>query len=86
MRIKTRVDRINKKITALIKERDNIQEECEHKDIQYTPRGDSGNWDRNDDSYWYEITCLDCGKRFSIDQNRESYEYIKSRNAVEVRK
>lgn len=86
MKVKTKVDRLEKKIQLLMQERMEIQNSCPHNNIQYTPKGDTGNWDRNDDSYWYEIICLDCKKKFSIDQNRDSYEYLKARNAVEVRK
>lgn len=42
--------------------------ECRHPDAEKTYHGDSGNYDPNDDRYWYEFYCPDCGKRWTEDQ------------------
>ncbi len=45
-----------------------LQEECQHPMATRFNRGDTGNWDRGQDSYWVECDCPDCGKHWQEDQ------------------
>jgi hypothetical protein len=45
-----------------------LQTICKHPSADKKYRGDSGNWDRSQDSYWIEFKCPDCGKRWIEDQ------------------
>lgn len=45
-----------------------LKELCLHPDASKKHCGDTGNWDRNEDSYWIEYKCPDCDKRWSVDQ------------------
>jgi hypothetical protein len=45
-----------------------LKELCSHPDTSKKHCGDTGNWDRNQDSYWIEYRCPDCGKFWSVDQ------------------
>ena len=52
--------------TKIIKDiQDNL---CKHVGHEIVPKGDTGNWCRQDDSYWYEHACDICGKRWHTDQ------------------
>lgn len=44
-----------------------LRKECPHMIGEYIYKGDSGNWSSSDDSYWKELTCSDCGKRWVED-------------------
>lgn len=33
--------------------------------------GDTGNWDPNDNHYWVDFRCEDCGKQWSEEQQKE---------------
>lgn len=48
-------------------ERD-LQEICQHPSATKVNKGDTGNWDRSQDSYWRECKCPDCGKQWNEDQ------------------
>jgi hypothetical protein len=48
-------------------ERD-LQNLCAHPNASKKYRGDTGNWDRTQDSYWIEHRCPDCGKFWSVEQ------------------
>lgn len=41
---------------------------CTHINASKKYCGDTGNWDRNADSYWIEYKCSDCNKRWREDQ------------------
>lgn len=45
-----------------------LQNLCKHPNADKKYNGSTGNWDRNDDSYWIEYKCPDCDKRWSEDQ------------------
>jgi len=59
---------VERKMKKLCEDLSQLQESCPHKNADYVPRGSSGNYDPSNDSYWYDITCLDCGKRWVEDQ------------------
>lgn len=44
------------------------QANCQHQGVVKTPRADTGNYDPNDDRYWYNCTCKDCNKFWTEDQ------------------
>lgn len=75
------IKRLEKQIDDLQARIDEIQESCNHQHIIYQCRGNSGNWDR-DDSYWYEIICLDCMARYTKPQE---YRYLKDRISFEIK-
>ena len=41
---------------------------CDHPNATKVPNCNTGNWDRNDDHYWYECKCPDCGLYWTEDQ------------------
>lgn len=45
-----------------------LQNLCPHPSASKKYCGDSGNWDRSEDSYWIEYRCPDCGKFWTTDQ------------------
>lgn len=45
-----------------------LQSQCQHPSASKKYCGDTGNWDRSQDSYWIEYRCPDCGKFWSVDQ------------------
>lgn len=45
-----------------------LQDRCKHKNVVKQPKGNTGNWDKNDDAYWYEIDCNDCDKHWTEPQ------------------
>ena len=49
-----------------------LQELCTHPDITKQYRGDTGNYDPSQDSYWINWHCPDCDKRWTTPQDREN--------------
>lgn len=45
-----------------------LQKNCKHKHVEKIPKSDTGNWDKSQDEYWYEITCFDCDKYWTEPQ------------------
>lgn len=45
-----------------------LQTLCTHPNASKKYCADTGNWDRNSDTYWIEYRCPDCGKFWSVDQ------------------
>lgn len=41
---------------------------CSHPNVSKKYCGDTGNWDRSQDSYWIEYKCPDCNKFWTVDQ------------------
>lgn len=41
---------------------------CPHPDASKKYCSSTGNWDRNDDAYWIEWKCPDCGRKWSTVQ------------------
>ena len=46
----------------------NLQLNCEHPFASREPKADTGNWCKDDDKYWYDCKCPDCGKVWQEDQ------------------
>ena len=59
-----KVDLLTKKLFAAERALDKARKSCKHYHSFYTPRGNSGGWDR-DDHYWYDVECEDCKSRWS---------------------
>lgn len=45
-----------------------LQEICNHPNVDKKYKGNSGNYDPSADSYWIEYRCPDCGKFWIEDQ------------------
>ena len=54
-----------------------LRDECPHDSVIAKYRGDSGNYDPNDNTYWVEVNCDDCGKYFSVYENKDPEGYRK---------
>ncbi len=50
-----------------------FREECQHEYVKIKACSDTGNYDRSQDSYWYEIECKCCEKRWNEDQGTSKY-------------
>ncbi|QOI71023.1 hypothetical protein pEaSNUABM12_00085 [Erwinia phage pEa_SNUABM_12] len=50
-----------------------FQEECPHEYVTLKACSDTGNYDRSQDSYWYEIRCKCCEKYWTEDQSDSQY-------------
>jgi hypothetical protein len=66
--IATRRIAIEEQLKLVKNQLSSLQESCPHPDVMKLPKADTGNWDRGQDSYWYECSCFDCGKRWTEDQ------------------
>ena len=62
------------KLQAKIKE---LQKQCTHQYAYKEVGADTGNYCKQDDSYWYHIDCFDCGyvKRYLDQQCWNNYMY-----------
>lgn len=66
-----RVEKINNKIKAAQTELNVLQDSiCPHHHLTYEPRS-CGTWN-DDEDYWYEWRCYDCGKQWQTDQTLEA--------------
>ena len=63
-----KIKTLSTKIAKLYEQIHTIQSECKHLDATYVYKGSTGNYDPGADSYWIEITCNDCNKRWNEDQ------------------
>lgn len=50
-----------------------FREQCEHEYVKIKACSDTGNYDRSQDSYWYEIECKCCEDRWNEDQSTSKY-------------
>lgn len=48
---------------------------CPHTNYTGEYKGNTGNWCKHDDSYWINIKCEDCGKRWQVDSEEHKEEY-----------
>ena len=65
---KKRLQEIKNEIDLLEIEVLNFQSKCRHTNAVHQYCGNSGNYDRSQDSYWIEFHCYDCGKYWTEDQ------------------
>lgn len=59
--IRNKIDRLNDQL-------DELQEQCQHPNVEKTYKGNTGNYDPSADSYWIEWLCPDCKKYWMTDQ------------------
>lgn len=50
-----------------------FRQDCEHEYVKIKACSDTGNYDRSQDSYWYEIECKCCEERWTEDQSTSKY-------------
>jgi hypothetical protein len=60
--IRTEIERINKEIVKLEKEKETIQDKCKHPEVNVSPEGNIGNEDPEDTTFF--CRCLDCLKYY----------------------
>ena len=65
--MKKSVENIYKEIDNLKKRLERIQDKCPHKNCIKTYKGDTGNFDPNDDYYITCFHCQDCDKRWFVE-------------------
>ncbi len=66
--IKRKWASIDRRREKLSHELAKLQALCTHPNVTKKNCGDTGNWDRNDDSYWIDFRCPDCRKQWTTDQ------------------
>lgn len=59
--IRNKIDRLNDQLGEL-------QEQCQHPNVEKTYKGNTGNYDPSADSYWIDWLCPDCKKYWMTDQ------------------
>lgn len=63
--MKKSVIKIEKAIVALHERLERIRSRCPHKHVNKEYHSDTGNYNRNDNQYWTNFECLDCGYRWN---------------------
>jgi hypothetical protein len=66
--IKILAARYKEEMEAAQRGLERVQSQCKHPYASKVARSDTGNWDKSDDSYWYDCVCPDCGKKWQEDQ------------------
>jgi hypothetical protein len=61
------INKLTDQINLRYKKIQELQNSCPHEDVQGEYKANTGNWCKDDDSYWIEAKCWDCGKRWNID-------------------
>ncbi len=69
MSIKTKAKALNRRIVKLQNELVALQETCPHPDESLFRKARCGG--ENDNEYWFNFHCHDCGKRFQTEQTKE---------------
>lgn len=62
------VEKIKKEINRRQLRLDGLQSRCPHTSIEKLAYSNTGNYDPNDNYYWYTCYCPDCEKRWLKDQ------------------
>lgn len=78
----TILDRINQlkvQKEAINNEIKTLQDGCDHLRVTGKYDGNTGNWCKDDDCYWWEGACLDCGKHLHVDSEDPNYRLYASR-------
>jgi hypothetical protein len=66
--INEEVNKCHRKILKWKQKLKDIQDVCTHEGAAKVAKGDTGNWCKDDDSYWYEFDCPVCCKFWSEPQ------------------
>lgn len=79
--IQLKMQRLRKMQERLVDEVKSIQQTCTHDNKEGKYKSNTGNWCRDDDSYWIDAHCLDCDKIWMIDSkdNKEEYRNFNGR-------
>lgn len=64
-------------IEELYKEIKEVQAVCTHKGLVGKYGADTGNYCSQDDSYWVDFTCPECGKKWTETQKEVRYQTSK---------
>lgn len=62
-----KITKLKQKIAKLQKDIEDIQQGCPHTVVEGEYKSNTGNWCPQDDCYWIQASCLDCGTRFHVD-------------------
>lgn len=76
--IKRKIENAEKRIVSLYAEIKSLQEQCPHPKEAISEKydGDTGNWCPQDDSYWVDRKCNNCGQRWHIDSKQPGYHSV----------
>ena len=83
--IRVRIERLKEQIRQAEEKIEDIQAECQHIDHLYKPGADTGNWCKQDDSYWMNVRCLDCGKRIHFSDQMAYFPWAKGKRGTKVK-
>lgn len=64
--IREEVKKLKSEITKAANRIIDIQNQCEHPNVEKKYRSDTGNWCKRDDAYWIDHACPDCGKHWRV--------------------
>lgn len=81
--IKENVEHLMSKVKEYQERIAKHQEQCKHEVVNGEYRADTGNWCKEDDSYWISAVCLDCQKHIYATSDTE--EYYKLSNSGMIR-
>lgn len=69
MSIKAKIKAKQKKLQALVDDITQLRFQCPHPEVIKTARANTGNWCKDDDHYWYEFICEECGTQWQEEQS-----------------
>ena len=75
MSVRTKMNTLIRKKNNIDEQLKELQSQCTHENFTGTYGCDTGNWCRDDDSYWINFTCLDCDMRRHVSYERNEAEY-----------
>lgn len=71
--MKPRKKSLKEEISLLENKIEELKNSCNHRNRIQNYTSNTGNLDPNDDVYWKNIKCLDCGKAISVSSNNKCY-------------
>jgi hypothetical protein len=84
MNITERIAKQRAKIAKAIAKIESIREECDHIGVHVKYDADTGNYCKQDDSYWIYWRCPICDKYWTTDQDREAGYKVRELKAVKI--
>jgi hypothetical protein len=81
--LQKQLDWISSKMAPIKENLHTLQDNCPHENVAKEAHSNVGNYDPSADRYWYDITCDDCGKRWTEDQdayNKKEFERRRRRD------
>lgn len=75
MSVRTKMNTLIRKKNKIVEQIKELQSQCTHENFTGTYECDIGNWCRGDDSYWINLTCLDCDMRRHVSYEVNEAEY-----------